>query len=208
MLWNVVVLFYCMTEMYSFIHILLNNLQMAVSPDATLNKVDQFATDFDKKVLKWKDAVNRYNSGWIWLPKGYLSTHSTLHEHTYTQLLLGIGWCANHTKRISVFLCVCRVFTVALLFNTLKRDCPSYQIIGDNGDQHVLQHTSHQSMVRKDKDHHWFHVYATWDCITGRDLQMMLPLLMWPHYPYKSSCHQLEIVIIFEKRLEFWLHGY
>ena len=33
-----------------------------------------------------------------------------------------------------------------------------YQIIGDNIDIH--QHASHQSSDRKDKDHHWFHMYA------------------------------------------------
>ena len=44
-------------------HVRLNHLQMAVSPDATLKKVDQLAAGFDQKVLKWKDDISRYHSG-------------------------------------------------------------------------------------------------------------------------------------------------
>jgi len=53
-------------EMYLFIHqahVRLNHLQMTVSPDATLNKVDQLAAGFDQTVLKWKDDISRYHSG-------------------------------------------------------------------------------------------------------------------------------------------------
>ncbi len=97
-----------------------------------------------------------------------------------------------------MFLCVCRVFTVALLFNTLKGDCPSYQIIGDNGDLHVLQHTSHQSMVRKVTIGFMRMLLET---VSQEGIsQTMLPLLMWPHYPYKSSCHQLEIAVALHPR--------
>ena len=44
-------------------HVRLNHLQMAVSPDATLNKVKQLAAGFDEKVLRWKDDISRYHSG-------------------------------------------------------------------------------------------------------------------------------------------------
>ena len=49
----------------------------------------------------------------------------------------------------------------------------SYQIIGDV-DLH--QRTSHQSMKRKDKDHHWFQMYAVQDCVTGKDLSNDAPI--------------------------------
>ena len=44
-------------------HVRLNHLQLAVSPDATLNKVDQLAAGFDQTVVKWKDDISRYHSG-------------------------------------------------------------------------------------------------------------------------------------------------
>lgn len=53
-------------EMYFFFHqahVHLNHLQMTVSPDATLNKVDQLAAGFDQTELKWKDDISCYNSG-------------------------------------------------------------------------------------------------------------------------------------------------
>ena len=43
-----------------------------------------------------------------------------------------------------------------------------YQIIGDNVDIH--QRASHQSMERRDRDHHWFHLYAVRDRVTGVEL--------------------------------------
>ena len=58
-----------------------------------------------------------------------------------------------------------------ILLHTLENqfhEYPSYQVIGDNVDLH--QRTSHQSMKRKDKDHHWFQMYAVRDRITGKDL--------------------------------------
>ena len=41
----------------------------AVSPDATLKKVNQLAAGFDEKVLTWKDDISPYLSGRCLLPK-------------------------------------------------------------------------------------------------------------------------------------------
>jgi len=46
--------------------------------------------------------------------------------------------------------------------------CPSYQIVGDNVDLH--QKPTHRSIERKARDHHWFHLYAVRDRISGLDL--------------------------------------
>lgn len=47
-------------------------------------------------------------------------------------------------------------------------DCPTFQIIGDNVDLH--QRATHQSMERRDKDHHWFNLYAARDSVVEKDL--------------------------------------
>lgn len=52
--------------------------------------------------------------------------------------------------------------------------CPSYQIVGDNVDLH--QTPTHQSVERKARDHHWFHLYAARDRITGAHLSNDSPI--------------------------------
>ena len=51
----------------------------------------------------------------------------------------------------------------------------SYQIVGDNVDLH--QQATHHSMDWRDKDHHWFHLYAVRDRICDPSLQIMLQYL-------------------------------
>ena len=38
-------------------HTRLNHFNLCVSATATLNKVDQFAADFDQKVMSWRDEI-------------------------------------------------------------------------------------------------------------------------------------------------------
>lgn len=48
-----------------------------------------------------------------------------------------------------------------------SEDCPSYQIIGDNVD--LRQCTPYQTMERRDKDYHWFQLYAVRDRVDHRE---------------------------------------
>ena len=64
---------------------------------------------------------------------------------------------------------------MALMLHAGQTDaCPSYQIIGDNVDLH--QTPTHQSVERKARDHHWFHLYAARDRITGAHLSNDSPI--------------------------------
>ena len=71
------------------------------------------------------------------------------------------------SKTAYKYCCYIAILTSSI-FLTLVIDecdeCPSYQIIGDIVDLH--QRTFHQSMERKDKDHH---LYAVRDRVTGCD---------------------------------------
>jgi len=69
-------------------------------------------------------------------------------------------------------------------------DYPSYQIIGDNVDLH--QRTPHQSMKRKDKDHHWFQMYAVRDRVTGRDLPNNAPIADVTKVPLQTFLPSVE----------------
>lgn len=63
----------------------------------------------------------------------------------------------------------------------MSKEYPTYQIIGDNVDLH--QRASHQSMDRRNNDHHWFHLYAVKDRITGIDLPNDSPVADVAHLP-------------------------
>lgn len=45
---------------------------------------------------------------------------------------------------------------------------PTYRIVGDNVD--VRLHPRHQTLTRRDQDHHWFHMYAIKDRVVGLHL--------------------------------------
>ena len=62
-----------------------------------------------------------------------------------------------------IFLCI-MMCEFNIPFSTTG-EYPTYQIIGDNVDLH--QRASHQTMDRRDSDHHWFHLYAVKDRVTG-----------------------------------------
>ena len=94
---------------------------MAVSPDCTRLKVDQFAVGFNNKVAEWKEQIECF-------------------------------FRSMQVNRLLTFTC-----KLYLLLRE-SEDYPTYQIIGDNVDIH--QRASHQSMERRDTDHHWFHLYA------------------------------------------------
>ena len=69
-----------------------------------------------------------------------------------------------------------------------SEDCPSYQIIGYNVDLH--QRTPHQTMERRDKDHHWFQLYAVQDHVIEKDLPNDAPITDVSTLPlHKHSCH-------------------
>lgn len=52
--------------------------------------------------------------------------------------------------------------------------CPSYQIVGDNVDLH--QKPTNRSIERRARDHHWFHLYAVRDRISGLDQSNDAPI--------------------------------
>ncbi len=72
----------------------------------------------------------------------------------------------------------------------LREVCPSYQIIGDNVDLH--QRPTHRSMDRKDRDHHWFHLYAVGDRVTGQDLSNDAPIAGIAKLPLQTFLPSLE----------------
>ena len=51
---------------------------------------------------------------------------------------------------------------------------PTFQIVGDNCDLH--QHSRHQTVSRRDQDHHWFHLYAIKDRVLGLHLRDDQPM--------------------------------
>ena len=55
-----------------------------------------------------------------------------------------------------------------------SEEYPTYQIIGDNVDLH--QRASYQTMDLRDSDHHWFHLYAVKDRVTGIGLPNDSPM--------------------------------
>ena len=82
------------------------------------------------------------------------------------------------------------------MFTTGDRDdLLSYQIVGDNVDMH--QRATHHSMERTDRDHHWFHLYAVQDRISGQSLPDDAPtadiatLPLQTFLPSADECHQL-----------------
>ena len=48
-------------------HLRLNHLKMAVSPDSTLMKVNQFGNGFDIKVKEWKNSIESFHRGTIYM---------------------------------------------------------------------------------------------------------------------------------------------
>ena len=76
-----------------------------------------------------------------------------------------------------------------------SEDCPSYQIIGDNVDLH--QCTPYQTMERRDKDYHWFQLYAVRDCVIEKDLPNDAPIAdvttlpLQTFLPLVGECSQL-----------------
>ena len=63
---NITIIQSSMPYMYFFqAHLRLNHLRLAVSPDATLAKVNQFGSRFDEKVLRWMEIIRRFSSGII-----------------------------------------------------------------------------------------------------------------------------------------------
>lgn len=69
---------------------------------------------------------------------------------------------------------------------------PYYSLVGDNVDIH--QHTSHQTLQNRDKDLHWFHMYAIQHRVLGLHLSDLpsnikikdLPLSTW--LPSVDNC--------------------
>jgi hypothetical protein len=53
---------------------------------------------------------------------------------------------------------------------------PTVQIIGDNVD--IRQKPSHQTLERRGKDHHWFHMVAVKDRVVVRDISVTQPSTM------------------------------
>ncbi len=58
-------------------------------------------------------------------------------------------------------------------FSPVHVDLPTFRIVGDNCDLH--QKASHQTLSRRNQDHHWFNMYAVNDRVQGLHLPDNLP---------------------------------
>ena len=79
------------------------------------------------------------------------------------------GCCHSLLLRLSIsIMYLDETITLCFFCKGETEDCPTFQIIGDNVDLH--QRATHQSMERRDKDHHWFNLYAARDSVVEKDL--------------------------------------
>lgn len=108
----------------------------------------------------------------------------------------GVNYIHHGVNYIPTVVCLWHDLSTCFVLKTGQRDdCPTYQIVGDNVDLH--QHPTHRSMERKEKDHHWFHLFATRDRITGISLSDDAPtadiatLPLQTFMPSVEECHQL-----------------
>ena len=68
--------------------------------------------------------------------------------------------------------------------------CPSFQIVGDNVG--IYQHASHQSMQRKNRDHHWFHLYAALNRVNSTHLPDDKPIALVANLPLQTFIPSIE----------------
>ena len=91
---------------------------------------------------------------------------------------------------------------------------PTFQIIGDNVD--LRQHPSHQTLERRNQDHHWFHLMAVRDRVSAGDISVTDPTVLVKDLglhtilPSIEDCKALndELVVLVARvlttRLEKW----
>ena len=78
---------------------------------------------------------------------------------------------------------------------------PTFQVVGDNVD--MWQKASHATLALKEKDHHWFYMYAVTNHITGEHLRndkpvadvKLLPLGTWLPSVEDCVCLRDEFII-------------
>lgn len=69
-------------------------------------------------------------------------------------------------------------------------DLPTFRIVGDNCD--LRQHPRHQTVYRRDQDHHWFHMYAIKDRVHGLHLPDDKPIAMVSSLPLATFLPNVE----------------
>lgn len=76
-------------------------------------------------------------------------------------------------------------------------DLPTFQIVGDNCDIH--QRASHETLSCRDKDHHWFNIYAVKDRIQGLHLPDDYPIASVATLPLATFLPTIEDCLALRK---------
>lgn len=74
---------------------------------------------------------------------------------------------------------------------------PTFRLVGDNCDLH--QKASHQTLSKRDQDHHWFNLYAVKDRVQGLHLPDLQPTALVATLPLATFLPNVEDCIALRK---------
>ena len=155
----------------------MNKLQICVSAESTLQKVDECAQEYDTKLKQWIASQTEYLNGKN-AKKHLLCNLLTLHAYCSASEEGACDRLHQELPLTSQSDCLDRISAAPQgvptpLPHTLP---PTFQIIGDNVD--LRQKPTHQTLDRRGKDHHWFHMVAVKDRAVSGDISDTQPSAM------------------------------